>query len=185
MYSVLAHIHVAQYTCLMIVQTLSLTNIVTCTCIVFNSTDCISICVPSLHNTQIWGSNLKTVASKLKTLAPLLFATLHQCTIGSHAHHAIIGKTWTPCYHWEDMHTMLSLGRHAHHAIIGKTCTPCYHWKDMHTMLSLERHAHHAIIGKTCTPCYHWEDMHTMLSLGRHAHHAIIGKTWTPCYHWY
>ena len=85
--------------------------------------------------------------------------------LGRHAHHAIIGKTCTPCYHWKDMHTMLALGRHAHHAIIGKTCTPCYHWEDMHIMLSLGRHAHHAIIGKTCTSCYHWEDLHTMLSL--------------------
>ena len=125
--------------------------------------------------------SVKALYSELKTLAPLSFAISHQCTIGRLAHHAIIGKTCTPCYHWEDMHTMLSLGRHAHHAIIGKTCTPCYHWEDMHTMLSLGRHAHHAIIGKTCTPCYHWEDM---LSLGRHAHHAIIGKICTPCYHW-
>ena len=58
MYSVLAHTSYTcgkQYTCLMMVQTLSLTNIVicTCTCILFNSADCISICVPSLHNTHM------------------------------------------------------------------------------------------------------------------------------------
>ena len=60
MYSVLAHTSYTcgkQYTCLMMVQTLSLTNIVICTCtitcILFNSADCISICVPSLHNTHM------------------------------------------------------------------------------------------------------------------------------------
>ena len=56
MYSVLAHTSYTcgkQYTCLMILQTLLLTNIVTCTCILFNSTDCISICVPSMHNTHM------------------------------------------------------------------------------------------------------------------------------------
>ena len=47
MYSVLAHTSYTcgkQYTCLMMVQTLSLTNFVTCTCILFNSTALVHVC---------------------------------------------------------------------------------------------------------------------------------------------
>ena len=48
MYSVLAHTSYTcgkQYTCLMMVQTLSLTNIVTCTCILFGQFNCTCACL--------------------------------------------------------------------------------------------------------------------------------------------